>query len=54
MTWQVKEAKFYQTFKGRVLLVVVIFIAVAIIGLDIAEEMGYLKNFISGYLDKNV
>ena len=51
MTWQVKKAKFYQSFKGRVLLVVVIFIAVAIIGLDIAEEMGYLKNFISGYLN---
>ncbi|HEU64885.1 MAG TPA: tyrosine transporter [Chlamydiae bacterium] len=54
MTWQVKEAKFYQSFKGRILLVVVILIALAIIGLDILEEMGFLKNLISGYLNKNV
>ncbi len=54
MTWQVKDIKFYQSIKGRVLLVIVIVIALAIIGLDILEEMGYLKNLINSYLNQNV
>jgi len=50
MIWRLPEAKFYKTFWGRTLLVVVILIAIVVIGLDIAEEMGYLENLVKGYL----
>ncbi len=50
MVWKLPKKSFYNTFWGRTLLVVVIIIAVVIIGLDIAEEMGYLKNLIKDYL----
>lgn len=50
MTWRLPANNFYKTFWGRTLLVVVILIALVIIYLVIAEEMGLLKNSIQDYL----
>lgn len=50
MVWRLKEPKFYKTFWGRTLLVTVIVIALIIIGMDIAEEAGYLQKLIQNYL----
>ena len=50
MTWTLPKPKFYRSFWGRSLLVVVILIALGIIGLDIFQEAGYLNSLIQGYL----
>jgi tyrosine-specific transport protein len=51
MVWKLPKAKFYKSFCGRSLLVAVILIALIVIGLDILEEMGFLKLIIQGYFN---
>ncbi|NGX29155.1 MAG: hypothetical protein K940chlam1_01354, partial [Candidatus Anoxychlamydiales bacterium] len=50
MTWTLPKPKFYRSFWGRSLLVVVILIALGIIVLDVFQEAGYLNSLIQGYL----
>ena len=47
MAWKLPA---YRTFFRRFVLIIVILISLGIIGLDILEEAGSLKNLISGYL----
>ena len=47
MAWKLPA---YKTFSRRFMLIVVILLSLGVIGLDIMEEMGSLKNLISGYL----
>lgn len=51
MVWKLPIENFYKTRFGKFVLIIVILIAVLIIGLDIAEEMGFFKNIIQNYLN---
>ncbi len=50
MTWKLPKPCIYRSFWGRVLLIAVIIISFGIIGMDIAEETGVLKELIINYL----
>jgi len=48
MAWKLP---LYRTFRRRALLITVIIISCMVIGLDVLEEMGILKNLVSPYLN---
>lgn len=49
MAWQLKSPKFYQTIKGRALLIFMIAFAFFIIGIDLAQRAGVFKPLIEKY-----
>lgn len=54
MILKVKDSFFSKTFLGKALVILVILIAVAIIALDIAQQMGLLKNLTAKYLTQPI
>lgn len=51
MAWHLKTSTYYQSIKGRSLLLAVMLFAVVVIVIDIAAQGGYLKPLISKYLN---
>ena len=50
MAWHLKTSTYYQSPKGRILLLAVMFFAMLVIVIDVAAQGGYLKPLISKYL----
>ena len=51
MAWHLKTSKYYQSFKGRILLLAVMLFAILVVVTDVAAQGGYLKPLISKYLN---
>lgn len=49
MAWQLKTPKFYRTFPGRILLLVVMLFAFFIVLIDVLQQWGYLNSLLSRY-----
>lgn len=49
MAWHLKTPKFYRTFAGRLVLLIVMFFAFFIVVIDILEQWGYFKPLLSRY-----
>ena len=50
MAWKLKKPRFYSTFLGRLLIIIVILFAIFIVVVDILEQWGCFKPLISKYL----
>lgn len=50
MAWKLKTPKFYQSMRGKALLLTVMTIAVLIVIVDVMLQWGYFKDFLSNYV----
>lgn len=51
MAWNLKEVRFYRTFKGKLLLLLVVVLSVSIVIIDIMGVQDYFKDLIQKYFN---
>lgn len=51
MAWHLKKPTFYQTAKGRLLLITMMLFAIFIVIIDLMQQWGYFKPLISNYVN---
>jgi len=52
MAWKLPKPSFYASLKGKILLLSIMLISIAVIAIDILEQKGVLKMIVANYLDK--